>query len=321
MKKLLKSFTACVSVAFLLASCSSHSPETISEGEILDEFNRLLKEDAKDVVFTSVEVGTYECNDESAREHLRKLQVAGLITYDVERLAWWEKSFKSVKRYRNVTEYIGWYSYQTQKAYWTKETVYDFEDHYIVTVALTNDGEKIAVAELPKKVEDEALKQPEINTEEYAWNVADLTEEWPVIENPFIEKSKPESEPESAPDSVVSVEVKEPVKEPEAKDDTPKIERNDKAMYEKYIAISPSRETIYLKAFEVKGTDARYISLTKNEKGESIVEAEVIYATKNVTDAGRIAFGAENNFKHSEHVSLLYYLDKGWVINNKISEE
>lgn len=64
MKKLLKSFTACVSVAFLLASCSSHSPETISEGEILDEFNRLLKEDAKDVVFTSVEVGTYECNED-----------------------------------------------------------------------------------------------------------------------------------------------------------------------------------------------------------------------------------------------------------------
>ena len=83
---------ACIMSA--MVSCG-HSPEKISKREIIKETNRILKNSTTYFVSTEIEIGTYECNDDYERQILRKLEAANLITYDVERIAWWEKSFKT----------------------------------------------------------------------------------------------------------------------------------------------------------------------------------------------------------------------------------
>ena len=77
-----------------------------------------------------------------------------------------------------------------------------------------------------------------------------------------------------------------------------------------------SSDVIYFKAGEVRATKARNI-LLKSPMGILTAEAEIIIETMKVTDAGRILRGLENGQKHTEDVKLIYYVDKGWVIDNK----
>ena len=173
MKKSYLMLLVCACALSVMMSCG-HSPEEISKREIVKEVNKILKNSATYFVSDVIKVGTYECNDESEREILRKLEAAGLITYDVKRIAWWEKSFKNETKTYYETEYYWGWAYQVPKSYKQKKAVYDFNDHYIVTVTLTENGQKYVINETPKPIDDDELEQPEIDLSSYDWIGKDL---------------------------------------------------------------------------------------------------------------------------------------------------
>ena len=182
--------------ALLAISCSRPSSDSISEKFIVKQANKQLEMNVENCDYGYITVGEYECNDDSDREELRMLEAAGLITYDVVRYAWWEKTLVNRKEPHNVDYYYTWsgaYAYTKTEYRTVKKTDYNFFDHYIVKVALTDKGEKYVVEDIPDPVEDidEDMVEKEVDPSTYAWNQADLSEEWPYISNPFIVVKEP----------------------------------------------------------------------------------------------------------------------------------
>ena len=310
---------ALASVSMLLTSCGNSEPKPITAKAIVKEVNQLLVNDAKAEKFTEVAVGTYECDDPMRRELLAKLEVAGLVDYEVTRYAWWEKSKKAYKKAYTVTKGYGWWTYQDTEYKWVKGTSYDFEDHYVVTVALTRKGEKLVVDELPKPQEkvDEDLISKVVDTDAYKWEQANLAEDWEYIPNPFLEKKEPK-EVESTDKKET---YKEPKKEPrKQKDDAKEPEKDatvriDSLQYEAYQNIDENKQVKYLKAGAVKAIKARNIQILEGGNGLTAV-AEVILETEDATDAGRILEGFEDGQKSLINVEFIYYTDKGWVLTS-----
>ena len=305
-------------VAALAFVGCSQSPDSISESTILKQFNKQLAMEAEAEEFCPIQIGTYDCPSDAARLILRQLEAAKLITYDVERYAWWERSFKNVRESYRVLRGNYWYSYYDTEYRTVKKTSYDFEDHYVVTVALTPKGEKLAVEDIPSAVieEDPDLIQPDIDPSKYAWNKVDLTEEWPYIPNPFLE---PEKEEEVATEPT----AEEPKKEEEKSEEKPakkeKIDRIDSLQYEKYVQLDQYAQNVFLKACEIEGIKARNIQIYE-DNGIRKARAEVIVATKNTTDAGRILLDTEDDIRELVHVEFEFYQDKGWVLCSDLED-
>jgi hypothetical protein len=301
----------------LLTSCGNSEPKPISAKAIVKEVNQSLVDDAEAEEFTEVAVGTYECNDPMARNLLAKLEVAGLVDYEVTRYAWWEKSTKSYKKAYTVTRGYGWWSYQDTEYKWVKGTSYDFEDHYVVTVSLTRKGERLVVDELPQPKEnvDEDMISKEIDPSSYKWNQVNLDEDWEYIPNPFLEKKEPKEEEtnttKAEPRKETRRQPKESTKEPE-KDPVVRI---DSLKYEAYVNFDENRQKKYLKVGEIKAVKARNIQILEGPDGLT-AQAEVVLETENATDAGRILEGFENGQKSLVNVSFTYYTDKGWVLTS-----
>lgn len=294
-----------------LNSCSS--PDSLSSGTVVKLFNEKLEENAVDKYFTDIEIGTYECNDSEARKHLRSLEAAGLITYSVERYAWWEKSLKSVKE--AYTAYHGyWYTYTTTEYRWVKKTVYDFKDHYVVNIGLTSKGKRLVVEErpAPKPEVDKDMIQPNVDVMDYEWNKKDISETWPEIENPFIER-KQDSKVQDDEDGGEREEPNDAISRTNSNEGDG-VDRIDASRYKAFNALSLEGETVILKAYEISATKARNIRIGKDENGFAFAEAEVIIETCKVTDAGRIYCDVENGFKVAQQVSLTYFEDKGWIM-------
>lgn len=302
---------ALASVSMLLVSCGNSEPKPISAKAIVKEVNQKLVDDAQAELFTEVAVGTYECNNEVARQYLAKLEVAGLIEYDVARYAWWEKSKKAYKKAYKVIRGYGWWSYEDIEYKWVNGTSYDFEDHYVVDVKLTKKGERLAVDERPepKPQIDEDLVSDEINYDKYAWNQVDLTEGWEYIPNPFIEKKEPKESKPAKEKPQSKRKPKEVLKE--SKND-PTI-RIDSLQYRLFMEIDENKEVKYLRAGAINAIKARNIQI-KNEDGILTAVAEVIYNTEDATDAGRILIGFEDGQRSVSNVEFVYYNDKGWVL-------
>ena len=298
-------------------SCTSHSDSKISEKEILKQVNKALVDNAQAEEFCPITIGTFDCPDE-LRYFLRQMEAAKLVNYDVTRYAWWERSYKNVREAYRVQRNYYWYSYYDTEYRTVKKTNYEFEDHYVVTIDLTKKGKGIAVEDLPSEVieEDPDLIGPDVDPSKYAWNKADLSEEWPYIPNPFLEPEKESTEPAEEPVAPVEEPAEEPAKEPATeavKED--KVDRIDALQYEKFNSLNlESPDIVYLKAYGIKAIKARNIQIS-NVDGIATVTAEVILATQDVTDAGRICMEVENDMRSVIEVSLSYYLDKGWVLN------
>lgn len=298
------------SVAMLLTSCGNGNPKPITEKQILSKVNQLLVDEAQAELYAEIAVGTYECNDPMTRLLLAKLEVAGLINYDVTRYAWWEKAKRTYKK--AYTVYNWWWPETRYKT--VTGTSYDFEDHYIVDVKLTRKGERIAVDTRPEAKEkvDADLISKVVDSSEYEWEQADLAETWEEIPNPFIEKkeskttaksTKPETKKETR-------KVKETVADPQ---DDPTI-RRDSLQHVAYMNIDETKQIKYLKVGVVKAVKARNIQIINNHDGLTAT-AEVILETEDATDAGRILEGFEDGQKTLEKVEFTYYTDKGWVLN------
>lgn len=303
--------------SMLLAGCVNSEPKPISAKTIVKEVNKKLVNDAQSEQFTEVAVGTYECNSPVARQYLAKLEVAGLIEYDVARYAWWEKSKKAYKKAYKVIRGYGWWSYEDIEYRWVNGTSYDFEDHYVVDVKLTKKGERLAVDARPeaKPEVDKDLVNKEIDYSKYAWEQVDLTEAWEEIPNPFIEHKEPK-EPKPAKEKSASQRKPKEVLKDSKNDPTVRI---DSLQYKLFMEIDEVKEVKYLRAGVVKAVKARDIQII-NENGVITAVAEVIYETEDATDAGRILIGFENGQKSSHDVEFTYYYDKGWVLS-KLEEK
>lgn len=314
MKTLFK-LSVLVLAGSLLLSCVS-SPNRLSSGEIVRQYNKMMKKAATNEYFVDLEVGKYEENSSAERLILRQLEAAGIVTYEVARYPWWEKTFRTYRKAVPVTKYYWGYAYQDEEYRTVKENVYNFEDHYIVGVGLTRKGKSLVVEERPEPVyeTDKDLADPEIDPDKYAWNKKDLTENWPEIENPFIQKEEPAA-PAQKPAAPAQAEDRPatpstPADEPE-EDPT---ERIDARKYEAYNALDLNSEDVILKAFSVKAVKARNIQIS-TASGTPKATAEVILTSYGTTDAGRILEGAENGFHQLATVTLTYYQDKGWVLD------
>lgn len=305
-----------IMTAALMISACGESPETISERTIIRQVNQKFYDEATNNLYAPVRTGLYECNDPVYRKQLRALAAADLITYSVDRYCWWEKSKKNVKKAYTVTRGT-WYLYKTTEYKWVKTDAYDFCDHFVVSVALTKKGEKMAIEELPQPIEkiDEDLRQPTVDASQYPWNQVDLNENWQDIPNPFIE---PE---EAAEKSIKTIEKKATTQEEKEsepkKDDTVRM---DSLQFIAYSKLNFSETTKYLKAAFVKAEKARNIQID-NSEGKPEAHAEVIIKTVHVTDAGRIMYNLENGYRQLFTVDLDYFWDKGWQMRNDLHEQ
>lgn len=315
MKKFFLFSATAIVAAALLSSCNSGGIKPLTTSQVLNDVNKFMENEARNEMFTEVAVGTYECNDPFMRESLAKLEVAGLIEYDVTRYAWWEKSKKSYRKAYTVTRGYGWYSYTDTEYRTVRGTAYDFEDHYIVEVALTKKGEKLTVEELPEPLPqvDEDLVSKEVDGSKYEWNQVDLSENWEYIENPFIEKKEPKAPKESAP-AETTKDPRKPKATPKVKNATDPTERIDILQYEAYMAVEEYKEVKFLKVGAISAVKARNIEITSSIGNRASVE--VILETEDATDAGRILDGFEDGQKMSFSVTYKYFLDKGWVLDN-----
>lgn len=286
-------------------SCTSPQ-NTLSERAILKKFNQALVSQNDFQQYVGVQTGTYECNDTETRHILRELEAAGLITYSVERYAWWEKEMKSVRKPYTVTRKAFYGSYNTTEYKWTKVPEYLFCDHYVVSVSLTRKGERLALSEIPAQPMpvDKDLQQPNIDPSKYVWNQTDLSEEWPTIPNPFVD-----AQPDRAANK-----RNEPDKETSAS--TPKkqavIERIDSLQYTAFNNLVFESDTVYFLSHRIEGIKARNIQIFKI-LGVSTANAEVVCRMKDVSDAGRIISKVENGQRSLRKASFTYFLDKGWV--------
>lgn len=298
------------STAAILTACGQ-VPSTISERCILKEVNHELVNQAVHQHFVTVKTGVYDCPDEAERENLRKLAAAGLVTYNVERYAWWEKSKKTVKKAYTVTKNGFWGSYRDTEYKWAKTDVYDFCDHYVVTVELTSKGERLSVTSLPEPIDadDRDLKAPNIDESKYAWNRKDISESWPRIPNPFIEEK---SQDDSMVNHQKSVGLKD---EKKAEQSGTIIERIDSLQYAAFKALALNEDMRIIKAGSIKAIKARNIQVS-NSAGFPKASAEVIIHYENATDAGRILSGVENDQRALINVTLSYYIDKGWKLDD-----
>lgn len=313
MKKTLLIAAAMLFAVGAFVGCSP-SPDTISESTILKQFNQRTAQDATLERYAPITVGTYDCPDGHQRLILRQLEAAKLITYDVERYAWWERSIENVRESYRVQRYNWFYSYYDTEYRTVKKEKFDFEDHYVVTVALTSKGKKIAVEDLPVGTieEDEDLINPDIDPSKYAWNKVDLTEEWPYIANPFLKPEKEQAEPQELEEQK---EAKEQEEEKPAKTEKAKVDRIDSLQYEKFIQLDFDYASGWLKAGEEEGIKARNIQIYEVD-GIRKARAEVIVATKNTTDVGRIFYGIEDDQRQLATVEFEFYMDKGWVLKS-----
>lgn len=193
MKRLYLCLLAIATIA--LASCGGHSPLKISKKEILKQCNKALKEKGIDSSMVMVDTGYYELNDFNAREDLKKLEAAGIVTCDVERFAWWETVKEKKTTAHNVDYYYtysGRYAY-TKTEYSTKwVTNYEFNEHFMVKVALTDKAKKYALNQAPqpklKAKEDKDFRQPVYYDSIYPENLLNYSENWPEIKHPLADE-------------------------------------------------------------------------------------------------------------------------------------
>jgi len=306
----------------LLASCTTHSPEKLSSGTIVKQYNSFIKDHTLNDSYVTIPVGLFEMNESYSRLQLRQLQAAGLVNYKVSRYAWWEKSAYSYSKPYTVTRYYWGYSYEDTEYRRVRGTKYDFLDHYVVDVSLTPKGEKLALTSLPepKEIEDKDLIQPEIDKSKYKWNQVDLSENWPDIPNPFL-TPEPEKEDVSHSrddDSHSSHRSSSDRDRSESQSDN--TERIDATIYNRYNALAFNEGHVYMKAVSIKAVKARNIQIS-TESGVPKAKAELILKTYGATDPGRIFNSSENGYKSVVPVTLTYYWDKGWVLDKNIDFE
>ena len=296
-------------------SCISQSPTKITEKDILKEFNRQLTEQADNEQYIEFPVGTVNLTLKGCELAL-KMEAAGLLSCSINRYPWWEKRIETTTKEVKVRKYDYWYGYYDATEYKTVKTPkYTFVDNYVADIRLTSKGKKIIVNPLSiiSNDLDPDLYYEEENADQYAWNTVDVKNKWPYIENPFIEKKPAVSEKSSSNKS--NVNSVNPYTNTNS--ETEKVERRDSSVYKEFCKVDFDSDTKHFLSHRYKGIKARNIQIS-NSSGIPVATAEVIFVVTDVTDAGRIFNGISEGERHLTDVSLTYYYDKGWVIDDEI---
>ena len=309
----------CAVVAAMLFTACSSSPDKLSEGTIEDLVEDLLEESGTDNEYCTLEVGTYELNNLAARARLAKLKAAGMINYEVKRYAWWNKTLSI----RNIYK---WYDYVGPRREKIGDTYYDFEEHFVVTVSLTEEGKKHMVDSIPVPPEkiDEDMKQPDFDFDIYPESKANLQEEWPYIPNPeaVAKEDAPKTETYDLAEALEE-EGEEEVQEryvEEVDDDAPvrfSLDIETSEAYKKAIEQSNKEEKCFFCASLIV-EKVRFIQIYDDPStGWRSGSAEVIVKFTDVTPFGRIMNGKYDGIRLCAPVSLIYFYDKGWILQDK----
>lgn len=308
MKKVLLFGTAIL--ALIITSCSSQTRDNLPSDVVEEAVEEQMKLNMLDQSYTMLQTGYFECNNENTRITLAKLAAAGVIEYKVERFAWWKKHL---------------YAGNSFGTFYGGES-YKFEEHFMVSVKLTEEGKKFVVDSIPtpEKLIDEALKQPEIDLTKLPENNY-VAEHWPEIPCPENNDAAKDQAPADSEKAVEQVEQRSNLNDIFATN-TPKEEPNteqsswvslDVDTELKYLAAieKVNIESVIMKSSALEVDDVRFIqTFTHPEHGANYALAEVIVKTKDVTPAGRIIDHKYEGTKLCATVFFEYFNDKGWVL-------
>lgn len=316
------SLLACIAFLFcfiVLPSCEKN--DSLTSKVIVKECNDLLYQIGEDSVVTQIRTGYYELNDSPSRCELKKLEAAGLITYQVERFAWWEKT----ETYKKEIAKYDWYFGPTYKT--VKKVSYDYNEHFMVDVQLADEGKKWVVKGEPimKPVIDKDLLQPESDLSSFPENQIDCVESWPEVPNPYLEPEpepepevKPEPQPETEPKSQPTAEPKAE-SEPQSEEEAPATPQVTESAQRKAFEEAKAKEGgqfVWLFAYKNRAIKARNIQMSNTSEFPT-AQAEVIFEIYNVSTAGRAIEKAIEGTRSALPVTLNYYIDKGWVLDRE----
>ena len=322
MKKLLShklQLAAIGTMLLCLASCSQ-GPDTLSAGTVETLVNELLAESGQEQSFTTVQTGVYELNSPAARAQLMRLKAAGVVNYDVKRYAWWNKTL-SISNFYKYYETVG---VQREKI---GNTYYDFEEHFVVTVSLTDQARQYQVDSIPqpKAKEDEDMKQPDISQVAQPELSVKTEESWPYIPNPEAPRTEGREVPQTVTIDLAETEQEEPqAHEPAMQQDEDydlpqrmSLDIATSMAYEEAVK-GFHQEQVILKSSKLAVKKARFLQVYDDPRtGVRSGSAEIIIEMSDVTDAGRVLEKKFNGIRFCSPVSLIYYTDKGWILQDR----
>ena len=284
MRKLfLLSFMLMAAMCFV--SCSD-SPDTLSASTAKKLFKKEIKRQNQLDSYSDLQIGYFECNDNSVRYKYRQLAANDIITYQVKKVM----KPQSVKKYRLRQSYWG----GTYKDYyWTTEEV----PVYFITTALTEKGKKLVYEE----------KEAEPSDDE-----KELRLDFEPDKSKFPEASVKEQEFPDAPAAETESADADETEEFEGSDaaDYCEVEGSE---YDKEKA-KESVEEVKLHAYTWSIKKARNILKT----GDYTAKAEIIAEVDKATPVGRILNDRyEGQRILVEDVSYTFYQDKGWTLTKR----
>lgn len=308
MKKVLLFGTAIL--ALIITSCSSQTRDNLPSDVVKEAVEEQMKLNMLDQSYTRLQTGYFECNNEDNRIILAKLAAAGVIEYKVERFAWWKKHLYAGNSFG--TFYGG--------------TSYKFEEHFMVSVKLTEEGKKFVVDSIPtpEKLIDEDLKQPEIDLTKLPENNF-VAEQWPDIpcpENKDAVKNQTPADSEKAVEQVAQRSNLNDIFATNTPKEEPNTEQSSWVSLDvdtelKYLAATEkvNIESVIMKSSALEVDDVRFIqTFSHPENRANYALAEVIAKTTDVTPAGRIIDQKYEGTKLCATVIFEYFNDKGWVL-------
>ena len=194
----------------------------------------------------------------------------------------------------------------------------------MVDVHLTDAGRKLAVDSIQalQQKEDKYLKQPEYRAADWPEDTIDVSENWPDIPYPVQDSSKVKAPNRNKTDRMVDTIIVNKTKATNNANTFPKKESLDSLVLSRYMS-AKERENhgdVIIKAFKVKVYKVRNIQIYQAD-GYTKGKAEVIVRTTEVTHAGHILNGGViNDMPTVKNVTLSYYQDKGWVIDDDVKD-
>ncbi len=142
-------FFSIIILSISLVSCSSkqvNEPTRLTENQVSKLINSYIKEHQISPTYTQFSVGKFRCDDKNSRELYRKLDIAGVISLNIDTTV--------------VTR-----SVRTGTDYWTGKPLYSKKNQtvYTLTTSLTEDTQKYLVESSPfKEISDPDMAQPAI---------------------------------------------------------------------------------------------------------------------------------------------------------------
>lgn len=286
---------ACAALCAALAGCGD-SPESLPVSRVKKLVTQELEQKGMAQEYVTINTGYFELNNKGGRDNMVKLQQAGLVTYKVERFAWYNKRDR-------------WYSAPT----------YELQEHFMVSVELTDKGRKLQVDSIPApKGKEPDLKKVVIDFALYPESKANLAENWPQVEYPGGADAAPASPQAGRSSGGGDYDVCAQGND-EVQADLGRGESMDVETMQKYVEAlkRAHKDNAILKAYRLEATGAFNVRIVHGDEG-TVGLADAVVEVKETNAVGRVVVGAYEGMNYSVPVNLVYYEDKGWQIAKDI---